>query len=273
MALFHDEGDGPAGDRPMTLSEHLDELRKRVFWCVLIAVAFCVACASGEKYLLGIALEPANSVIRELNQQPEFRVLKLNTFTSTEIGEKFFTSMKLDIVMGLFFAAPMILYILWGFVARGLHAHEKRYVRIFAPVSYILFLGGCSFFFFAIQPITLHFLLSYHLNDVFTAGGDPVVIPSMLGIGNTISFFLSMTLITGVFFEMPLIMLFLQAIRICTWRTYLAYWKHFVFGLTVISAIITPTPDAFTLVVFMMPVLVLFFGGIVVCRMMAPKDI
>src|SRR5262245_23592470 len=137
MPLFGDEDDGPAGDRPMTLAEHLDELRKRLFWCVLIAAAFCIACACVENALVGIALWPAYSVMRGI---------KGAEFISTEVSEQFFTGMKVDIVVGVFLAAPMILYLLWGFVARGLHAHEKRYVRIYAPVSYLLFMGGCAFF-------------------------------------------------------------------------------------------------------------------------------
>jgi len=68
------------------------------------------------------------------------------------------------------------------------------------------------------------------------------------------------------------VMLFLQAIRVCTWRTYLSAWKHFVLGLIIFSAVITPTGDALTLAVFMAPILVLFFGGILACRMMAPSD-
>jgi len=84
-------------------------------------------------------------VIRRMNETPAFRNLHLNTFVASEIGEKFFTSMKIDIVVGLFLSAPILLYILWGFVARGLHSHERRFVRIFAPVSYVLFLGGCAF--------------------------------------------------------------------------------------------------------------------------------
>jgi len=124
-----------------------------------------------------------------------------------------------------------------------------------------------------IQPVTLQFLLEYHSDDVFTPGGDPVQIAVMPTLEHTVSFFLSMTLVTGVIFEMPLVMMFLQAIRICTWRTYLGFWKHFVFGLLVFSAVITPTGDAFTLSLFMAPVLVLFFGGVAACRMMAPKDI
>jgi Tat protein translocase TatC len=272
MPFFGHDDDAPAEDRPMTLSEHLDELRKRVFWCVLIAAAFCVACAFVEDALLGIALQPANSVIQEMNSQPEFRALKLNSFVATEVGEKFFTGMKVDIVVGLFFAAPMMLYLLWGFVARGLHPREKRFVHIFAPISYLLFVGDCVFFYFVIQPVTLRFLLTYHMSDVFTPGGDQVTIPSMLRIESTIGFFLSMTLVTGLIFELPLVMLFLQAIRICTWRTYVKFWAHFLFGLVVFSAVITPTGDAFTLVLFMAPVLTLFFGGVLVCRIMAPKD-
>lgn len=262
--LADDDEDGPDEDRPMTLSEHLDELRKRVFLCVLIGALFVVACAFVEEALLGIAMWPAQSVLRDIPN---------SGFQSTDVSEKFFTGMKVDIVVGLFLAAPTMLYILWGFVARGLHAHEKRFVRVYAPFSYLLFLGGCLFFYFVIQPITLRFLLTYHTNDIYMPDGSILEIAMRPDVKGTISFFLSMTLVTGVIFEMPLVMLFLQAIRICTWRTYIAYARHFVFGLFVLSAVITPTGDAFTLAVFMAPVLVLFFGGILLCRMMAPSDI
>jgi len=104
-------------------------------------------------------------------------------------------------------------------------------------------------------------------------GGEPIQPETKLGFKEAVNFFLSMSLVTGLIFEMPLVMLFLQAIRICTWKTYLSFWKHFVFGLLVLSAVITPTGDMFTLIVFMMPVLALFFGGIVVCRIMAPSDV
>jgi sec-independent protein translocase protein TatC len=263
MPLFGDEDDGPAGDRPMTLAEHLDELRKRLFWCVAIAAAFCIACAFVEEALVGIALWPAYSVMRDI---------KGAEFISTEVGEQFFTGMKVDIVVGVFLAAPVILWILWGFVARGLHAHEKRYVHSFAPISYLLFLGGCTFFYFVIQPLTLRVLLSWHADNVVGPGGDIIAVSPKLTMQNTVSFFLSMTLVTGLIFEMPLVMLFLQALRICTWRTYLSAWRHFTVGLVLFAAIITPTGDAFTLAVFMAPILVLFFGGVLACRMMAPKD-
>lgn len=264
MPLFGDEDDGPAGDRPMTLAEHLDELRKRLFWCVLIVLAFFCVALYAEPVLLGIALWPAYSVLRGM---------KGGEFIATEVSEKFMTSMKLDLVVALFLAAPMILYILWGFVARGLHSHEKRYVRIYAPFSYVLFMGGCVFFYFVIQPVTLQFLLDYRADDILAPDGTIIAAPPKLAIQSTISFFLSMTLVMGLFFELPLVMLFVQAIRIATWKTYLKYAKHFVFALFVAGAIITPTPDAATLLVFMTPVLALFFGGILLCRMMAPSDI
>lgn len=264
MPLFGDEDDGPTGDRPMTLSEHLDELRKRLFWCVAVALLFCVGCYMVESALVGIAMWPAFSVMREI---------KGAEFISTEVGEQLFTGLKVDIVVGVFLASPTILYLLWGFVARGLHAHEKRYVRIYAPVSYVLFLGGCLFFYFVIQPATLRLLLSYHAADVQAPDGTLIPVTAKLTMQNAVSFFLSMTLVTGLVFEMPLVMLFLQAIRVCTWRTFLRYSRHFVFGLVIVSAIITPTPDVLTLVLFLIPVLSLFFGGILICRMMAPKDI
>jgi sec-independent protein translocase protein TatC len=249
----------------MTLAEHLDELRKRLFVCVGVAMAFVIVCAGWfEEALLGIALMPANEVLKRIPN---------SGFISTETSEKFFTAMKVDIVAGLFLAAPMILWVLWGFVARGLHAHEKRYVRIYAPISYLLFLGGCLFFYFKLQPVFLETLLKYHVDDILTPTGERIVVDMRPSFGPIVSFFLSMMLVTGLMFELPLVMLFLQAIRICSWRTYLKYASHFCFALLVITCVITPTGDAFTEIVFMMPVLALFFGGVLICRMMAPKDI
>ena len=192
---------------------------------------------------------------------------------ATEAGEMLFTGMKVDIVCGLFLAGPLMLYVMWGFVARGLHAKEKKFVRIYSPVSYVLFLGGCLFFYFVMQPYTLETLLTYHVKDVYSPTGEPIPIDVKLKLSSAIGFFLSMTLVSGLFFEMPLVMLFLQSIRICTWRTYVKYARHFVFGLFVLSAVITPTTDPLTLMVFMCPLLALFAGGIVACRIIAPSDV
>jgi Tat protein translocase TatC len=263
MSSQRDE-EGPAGDRPMTLAEHLDELRKRVLACVLIAAFFVIFCACYEQELLGLMLMPAFDVLKGV---PGASII------ATEAGEMLFTGMKVDIVAGLFLSGPLVLYVLWGFVARGLHAKEKRFVRIYAPVSYVLFLGGCLFFYFVIQRYTLETLLKYHATDVYSPTGEPIPIEVKLKLASAIGFFLSMTIVTGLFFEMPLVMMFLQSIRVCTWRTYVKYARHFVFGLFVLSAVVTPTTDLFTLLVFMCPVLALFAGGIAACRIIAPSDV
>jgi sec-independent protein translocase protein TatC len=259
-----DDEEAPDSDRPMTLAEHLDELRKRLFRAILVAAVFVVGCAFYEQELLGILLMPAQRVLK---QTPGGAIV------ATEVGEMFFTGMKVDIVAGLFFAGPIVLWILWGFVARGLYPHERKWVHVYAPVSYVLFLGGCLFFYFVIQPFTLEVLLKYHAGDVVTPAGEQVPIEMKLRVAQAVSFFLSMTLVTGLIFELPLVMLFLQALRITTWRTFSQYRRHFFFGMLVLSALITPTGDAFTLGVFMVPMLLLFEGGLVVCRVMAPKDV
>lgn len=249
----------------MTLAEHLDELRKRIMWAILAAAAFVGVCAYFDKELLAIAMAPAHAVLQELPRK--------GAIIATQVGEQFFTGIKVAIVAGVLLGSPVILWILWGFVARGLHPHEKRWVNVFAPISYLLFVAGCLFFYFGIQPFTLRFLLGYLKEDVQLPGGEAIPVDTMLSLRETLSFFLSMTLVTGLIFEMPLVMLFLQAVRICTWRTYVRHARHFVMGLTVFSAFITPTGDFFTLLVFMAPVLVLFGGGILACRIMAPKDL
>ncbi len=263
MPLFSDDDDAPSGDRPMTLREHLDELRRRALWCVLIAGAAAVGCWMCQDALLGIALAPANSVLKEI---PNSELI------STETGEKFLTAMKLDLVAGIFISSPLILYVLWGFVARGLHAKEKRFVRIYSPVSYLLFLAGCWFFYFELQPLFLSYLLRYETSGIVGPSGEQIPIAMKLEFGKQVNFFLVMSLVTGLIFELPLVMLFLQAIGVCDWRTYLKYAKHFNFGMLVAITVFSPASDVYSITLFMVPVVALFFGGVLVCKLKAPKE-
>src|SRR5262249_29667084 len=155
-----------------------------------------------EEELLTIVMAPADDVLRGI---------KGAEFIATKPGEMFFTSMKVDIVAGIFFAAPAILLILWGFVARGLYPRERRWGPIYVPISCGLFVAGCLFFYFVIQPYTLQYLLSYHA-DMNSWFGRVFHIAPKLKFEEAVNFFLSMTLVTGVIFELPLVMLFLQAI-------------------------------------------------------------
>ena len=257
-----DDDDGPESDRPMTLFEHLEELRRRVFWAVVVAAIGVAVCAFFQAELFAVALAPVHGVLARHAAETGGELI------FTEVSEPLFTGLKLILVAGLFFTGPAVLYLLWGFVSTGLYPHEKRSIRVFAPVSYLLFIGGCVFFYFVIQPIALEALITYP-PEMHTLDGGRIRVSAKLSLQSTVSFFLTMTVIMGLIFELPLVMMFLQKIRVVTWRTFSKYRRHFLIGALVLSAVITPTGDAFTLGLFMIPIVVLFEGGILVCRLTA----
>lgn len=260
-----DDADGPSADRPMTLGEHLDELRRRLFRAVVYVVLASLGVAAFEKELMGVVLAPYAEI---------FAKVPGASFQTTEISESFFVFMKFDLVIGLFFASPGVLFEIWGFVSRGLYDREKRVVRLVAPVSAVLFLTGCVFYYFVIQPGALEFLLTNWV-EIPLPGGGTLPIRPQPRLENVFSFYLTMSLVMGLTFELPLGMVAAQKLGVVTWRVFSKYRKHFFMGSLVAMAILTPSGDAFTLCICMIPVLFLFEAGILVCRIMlpnAPKD-
>jgi sec-independent protein translocase protein TatC len=133
-----------------------------------------------------------------------------------------------------------------------------------------LFMEGCVFYYFVIQPTTLDFLLTF-LDQVPILGGGFVPIQQNIRLSDLVSFYLGMSLVIGLTFELPLILIFLQKLGISNWRTYRRYRRHFLMAAVVIMAILTPSGDMLTLGMCMIPVVLLYEGGTIVCWLMDPS--
>lgn len=254
-----DSDEGPEHDRPMTLFEHLEELRKRLFRCVLyVAAGMAVAWTFGDR-ILAVVILPYWEALLTVD----------GTLQVTDLSEAFFSTFKLYVVIGLFLAGPLVLLEVWGFVARGLYEKERRHVRIWFPVSLFLFVEGVAFYYFLVQPTTVQWLVGYQ-PYVPLPGGGKIPIDVNLRLSDALSFFLMMSLVMGLTFQLPLLMIFAQKIGVVNWRTFARYRRHFLMASLVAMAVLTPSGDALTLVVCMAPVVLLFEGGILVCRLMAP---
>jgi sec-independent protein translocase protein TatC len=176
----------------------------------------------------------------------------------TGIQEPFMIYMKAGVVAGIVLSSPWVFYQLWMFVAAGLYPHEKRYVHIFLPFSLALFLAGASLaFFFVFQPV-LTFLLSF--NDWL--GIDPYP-----RIAEWFTFVLILPLGFGISFQLPLVMLFLERIGIFDVQAYIEKWRIAIFVITVLSAVLTPA-DPYSMLLMAIPLTVLYFGGVLLCRYM-----
>ncbi len=174
--------------------------------------------------------------------------------------EAFMIYLKASLLVGAVLSSPWIFYQIWSFVAAGLYPHERRYVNIYLPFSILLFLAGVAVVFcFVFEPV-LDFLFTF--NRYLGISPEP-------RITEWLSFVLMLPLGFGVAFQLPLVMLFMERIGLFTVETYLSYWRVAILVIFVIAAILTP-PDPFSMSLLAFPLSFLYFGGILLCRLM-PK--
>ena len=171
--------------------------------------------------------------------------------------EAFAMYIKASMLVGIVLASPWIFYQIWLFVAAGLYPHERWYIHVFLPFSIGLFLAGASLAFcFVFQPV-LRFL--FYFNNIMGIDPDP-------RISEWLGFVLMLPLGFGVAFQLPLVMLFLERIGIFSTKTYWASWRIAVLAITVVAMLLTPEPSSMMLMV--VPLTFLYFGGIMLCNLM-----
>lgn len=176
--------------------------------------------------------------------------------------EQFFTYIKIAFIAGLFIANPFILYNLWRFIGAGLYKHEQRIALVFVPFSFVLFVTGCVFGYFLMIPWGLSYLGSY---------GDPELVDTMLSIGAYLSLFLTLTLVLGLIFQVPLVMFFLARAGLVRPETFTRVRRYQILATFIICALLTP-PDPFTQCMLAIPVLVLYEVGVLCSRAAVRKS-
>ncbi|MGH6691504.1 MAG: twin-arginine translocase subunit TatC, partial [Gammaproteobacteria bacterium] len=165
--------------------------------------------------------------------------------------------MKVALIVGLFLAAPAILWQVWAFCAPGLHSHEKKYAAPFVIIGSLLFIGGGVFSLKVVTPYAIGFLLSY---------SRPGLQP-MISIGSYVDFLLKFTVAFGVIFELPLAITLLSRMGVVTPAMLAKNRKYAILGAFIASAILTPTPDALNQALMAGPLIILYEVGIVCARL------
>ena len=234
-------------DRPMTLWEHLDELRKRLIWSI---VAFFIACLVGwqlHEEILGALVKPfADSwIAQNIPGSPSLH------FASPAAA--FTGYVKLSMIGGAALAAPVIFYQLWSFVAPGLYAREKRYVIPFVLSSTLLFVGGGYFGWRTAFPITFNYFLSMS----GTVGSQNITLTPTVMMSEYIDFVGQLLLGFGIIFELPLLLLFLSIAGIVNYLHLIRFGRWFVLVAFIIAAVVTP-PDATSQLLMAVPMCVLY---------------
>lgn len=171
-------------------------------------------------------------------------------------AEAFMVYFKVSLLCGAVLASPWIFWHIWAFVSAGLYPHEKRHIHLYLPVSVCLFLAGVLLCQFVVLPGAVKALIGFN---------DWIALDVDLRLNEWLGFALILPLVFGVSFQAPLVMFFLTRIGVCTYKTFLDYWRAAVMILAVFSAIITPTPDVVTLLYLFVPMMGLYLVGILVC--------
>jgi sec-independent protein translocase protein TatC len=234
-------------DAKMSFMEHLGELRIRI-------VRALTALLIGTLIVL-----PFSQYIVDWLSRPVTRLNYSLVFTAP--AEAFWVQMKVGLIVGIFLAAPAILWQVWVFVAPGLHSHEKKYALPFVVIGSLLFMGGGAFSLFVVTPYAIQFLLSY---------ARPGLQP-MITLQNHIDFLLKFTLAFGAVFELPLALTILARIGVVNSKMLARNRKYAILGAFIAGAVLTPTPDAFNQTLMAGPLILLYEVGIICARIFGRK--
>lgn len=220
----------------MSFLEHLDELRKRLLHIIVyIGIGF-VACFYFARPIYRFISIPI------LESMPEGTSL---VFTNPT--DPFTLYIKVALLAGVFLTIPFTLYEVWKFIAPGLYRREKRYVLPFMFSSIILFVAGGAFCYYVVLPQAYRFLIGI--------GGD---FKPMITINEYLGLTLTMLLGFGLVFEMPVLVAFLSIFGLVS-PGFL--WRNFKYSLILIvaaAAVLSPTGDAFNLIIWTAPMVFLY---------------
>ena len=226
----------------MSILEHLAELRERFLIICFIFSISTLICLIYTKNITYILQEPAIG-IRFLQLAP---------------GEYFFVSIKISIFLGLIISSPFSIYQIILFIIPGLTIQEKQKIIPILISSIFLFFLGLIFSFEFLVPAALNFLINY---------GSDVVEP-LWSFEEYFNFILLILLSTGLTFQIPIVQLIIGVLNIYSSQTMLKFWKYIIFISTIIGAIITPSTDPITQIFMTSTILILYFSGIVILKIL-----
>jgi len=186
------------------------------------------------------------------------------TLATLRVEEAFMVWLKVCMVTGFILASPWVFYQLWSFVAAGLYPQEKRYVNVFMPFSIGLFLAGVVLCEVAVLPKAVEALLWFN---------EWLGLEPELRLNEWLGFAIFMPLIFGLTFQTPLVMLFMERVGLLSLATMRKNRRIAWFVMAVFAAIITPSPDAISMLLLWIPMSMLYELGIVLCRMQPPRSV
>jgi sec-independent protein translocase protein TatC len=233
--------DEAPGDVEMSIFDHLEELRQRIFYSLIVVVIGVIGCFVFVDRIVRLLEVPAQGA----------------KFLQLSPGEYFFVSLKVAGYSGLLVASPFILYQVIMFVLPGLTRRERRLLGPIVLGSSVLFFVGLAFSYIALIPAALNFFINY--------GQD--VVEQLWSIDRYFEFVLLLLFSTGLAFQVPVVQFLLALLGIVDSNTMLKGWRYIFLGAAILGAVLTPSTDPVTQSLLGGAVLSLYFGGIGLVRL------
>nr|AIA20040.1 sec-independent protein translocase-like protein [Neoporphyra perforata] len=230
--------DVPENDTPMSITEHLEELRQRTLFIFLFFLLAATFSFTQIKVIVAILQAPAVGI----------------KFLQLAPGEYFFSSIKVAIYSGVVATTPFAVYQVILYILPGLTVRERKVILPILVSSILLFIIGGIFAYFILAPAALTFLISY---------GSDIVEP-LWSFEQYFDFILLLLFSTGLAFEIPIVQLLLGVSGTLSSSQMIRAWRYIIIISTIAGAILTPSTDPVTQIIMSSAVLVLYFSGIVI---------
>ncbi len=230
----------------MSLTDHLEELRKIAIHCLIIlAVSFFVCYGLGE-HISEFLLSPLRDSLK--SSSGEIVYLGLLDKVLSQLQVAFWAS--------LIVSSPLWFYQIWKFIKPGLYDYEIKAVRPFVLVGFFLFCLGVSFGYFIVFPLTFEMLLSFGVGDV----------QATISLKDHLILCIKVLVFLGIVFQLPNVLLILGFMGLVTKYSLREKRSYVYVGFAFVAAMVTP-PDVVTMLGLWVPLVVLFELGILAVAM------
>lgn len=268
----HQNNDVAGGDgNLLTFGGHLEVFRQMLFRILGVAGLIAIVVFCFKDITWSILMAPSEwdfctyrlleTAMREIEIDFRFEEFHVDMI-ATDLSSQFMTHITTAVYLGLLGASPYILFELFRFIFPALYENERKYSVQVAVIIYVLFLLGVLMSYFVLFPISFRFLGTYSVS---------AKVVSNITLDSYISTFVSLTLVMGVVFQLPVVAFFLGKLGVASSWMLSKYRKHALIVIMLVAAIITP-PDLMTLILVTIPLYLLYEVSIRVVKWVEPKE-
>ena len=235
--------------------DHLEDLRGSLIKIVVAVLLFSTLAFCFKEILFKIVLAPKDSsfFMYKLFGGGDFSIQLMNV----GLTEQFMIHLKTAFAFGVLMASPYVIYVLFDFIRPALYEKEREHSMGIVLLSYLMFMVGVAVNYLFIFPLTVRFLGTYQVSDQ---------VRNMLTLQSYMDTLLMMSIVFGIIFEIPVVSWLLARFGLLKAEYMTRYRRHAIVAILVIAAIITPTGDAFTLLIVSLPIWLLYELSVVIVK-------